>query len=61
MAKILKDPVFYMYILIRQWLGGDIMEKRQNQGCKENNKEKSKKASAEFAKEICPKNKNEKK
>lgn len=33
------------------------MEKRQNQG----NKEKSKKASAEFAKEICPKNKNEKK
>lgn len=57
MAKILKDPVFYMYILIRQWRGGDIMEKRQNQG----NKEKSKKASTEFAKEICPKNKNEKK
>jgi hypothetical protein len=50
-----------MYILIRQWRGGDIMEKRQNQGNKENNKEKSKKASTEFAKEICPKNKNEKK
>lgn len=60
----MKDPVLYMYILIPQWPGGDIMEKRQNQGNKENkgtNKEKSQKASAEFAKEICPKNKNEKK
>ncbi|EIW17888.1 hypothetical protein SAMN04515679_2909 [Pelosinus fermentans] len=36
------------------------MEKRQNESCKEN-KNKSQKASTEFAKEICPKDKNENK
>lgn len=36
------------------------MEKRQQQACKVN-KEKSQKASTEFAKEICPKEKQDKK
>jgi hypothetical protein len=36
------------------------MEKRQNESCKET-KEKSQKASSEFAKEICPKGKKENK
>lgn len=36
------------------------MEKRQQQACKEN-KAKSQKASTEFAKEICPKDRQENK
>jgi len=49
-----------MHILDKLSWGGDIMEKRQNESCREN-KEKSQKASAEFAKEICPKEKKENK